>query len=69
MEEDRTNVTRHAGCTVTITCDQAPTIDVRDDSGNPDPYSTGVGLTSTRECATALGGAWMAGPTPTGRIF
>jgi hypothetical protein len=36
VEEDWTNVTRHAdaaGCTVTITCDQAPTVDVRT---NPD---------------------------------
>ncbi|WP_045877861.1 sensor histidine kinase [Pseudofrankia sp. DC12] len=79
VTEAVTNVTRHArasACEVSITCTDHLHIDIRDngtpndDNGangaNGGAWSPGVGLTSMRERATALGGSWTAGPTPTG---
>jgi len=69
------NVARHAGasrCEVTIVCSEALTIEIRDDGaashagGTAAAWRPGVGMTSMRERATALGGGWQAGPTAAG---
>ena len=70
VTEAVTNITRHStasGCLVTIACSTRLTLDIRDDgAGGEQTWSPGVGLTSMRERATALGGTWTAGPTATG---
>ncbi|OHV37548.1 histidine kinase [Pseudofrankia sp. EUN1h] len=75
VTEAVTNVARHAGatrCEVTIGCAETLTIEIRDNgrasdaAGTVTAWSPGVGLTSMRERATALGGAWNAGPTAAG---
>lgn len=73
VTEAVTNVTRHAaasGCRVTIACTDQLTLDIRDDGPGDQTWSPGIGLTSMRERATALGGTWGAGPTGNGgRVF
>lgn len=63
------NVTRHSRastCAVVVGCDNRLTVEIRDDGPPGRSWTPGVGLTSMRERATALGGTWIAGPTPTG---
>jgi signal transduction histidine kinase len=73
VTEAITNITRHAaasGCLVTIVCTDQLTLDIRDDGAGDQTWSPGIGLTSMRERATALGGTWSAGPTGNGgRVF
>jgi two-component system NarL family sensor kinase len=73
ITEAVTNVTRHASatlCQVTIACAGRLTLEIRDDGTGDRNWPPGVGLTSMRERATALGGTWGAGPTATGgRVF
>jgi len=73
VTEAVTNITRHAaasGCLVTIACADQLTLDIRDDGAGDSNWSPGIGLTSMRERATALGGTWSAGPTGNGgRVF
>ncbi|EFC83914.1 sensor histidine kinase [Parafrankia sp. EUN1f] len=78
VTEAVTNVARHAGatrCDVTIDCAEALTIEIRDDgqarrsegrTASTASWTPGVGLTSMRERATALGGTWSGGPTAAG---
>ena len=69
VTEAVTNVARHAGaslCEVTISRGGRLTLDIRDDGPTIQPWTPGVGLTSMRERATALGGVWQAGPTSDG---
>ncbi|WP_327425893.1 sensor histidine kinase [Streptomyces sp. NBC_01236] len=69
VTEAVTNVTRHSGasrCTVTIACDGLLAIEIRDDGAGGALWPPGIGLSSMRERATALGGSWLAGPTPDG---
>ncbi|MGF7237676.1 MAG: sensor histidine kinase [Frankia sp.] len=69
VTEAVTNVTRHARashCVVSIEFGKRMTVEVRDDGTTPGPWAAGVGLTSMRERVTALGGSWVAGPTPDG---
>ncbi|MFG1708532.1 sensor histidine kinase [Nonomuraea sp. M3C6] len=73
ITEAVTNITRHAAasrCQVTITCTDQLSLEIRDDGPDDRQWSPGVGLTSMRERATALGGTWGAGPTGAGgRVF
>ncbi|WP_076812282.1 sensor histidine kinase [Pseudofrankia asymbiotica] len=75
VTEAVTNVARHAGatrCEVALACADALAIEIRDDGrangadGTVTAWAPGVGLASMRERATALGGAWSAGPTVDG---
>ncbi|WP_416981359.1 sensor histidine kinase [Streptomyces sp. T028] len=69
VTEAVTNVTRHAGasrCRVSIACDGHLVIDIRDNGTASRAWTPGIGLTSMRERATALGGTWLAGPTAHG---
>ncbi|SNQ48760.1 Histidine kinase [Frankia canadensis] len=78
VTEAVTNVARHADatrCEVTIGCAEALTIEIRDDgqarrsaggTASVASWTPGVGLTSMRERATALGGTWSGGPTAAG---
>lgn len=69
ITEAVTNVTRHAGaasCSVEIGCDGRLTLEICDDGLHRDSWTPGVGLTSMRERATALGGTYTAGPTDSG---
>jgi two-component system NarL family sensor kinase len=74
VTEAVTNVARHAAatrCDVTLGCAETLTIDIHDDgrtsgTGTATAWTPGVGLTSMRERATALGGTWSAGPTASG---
>jgi signal transduction histidine kinase len=80
VTEAVTNVARHADatrCDVTIDCAEALTIEIRDDgqargsegaTAGMASWTPGVGLTSMRERATALGGTWSAGPTAAGGL-
>jgi signal transduction histidine kinase len=73
VTEAVTNVTRHAAasaCLVSIACADHLVLEIRDDGADDQVWSPGVGLTSMRERATALGGTWSAGPTGSGgRVF
>ena len=71
VQEALTNVLRHAGAAravVTIeTGAHSLAVDVRDDgAGPPAAWSEGHGMAGMRERATALGGAFEAGPAPGG---
>jgi signal transduction histidine kinase len=69
VTEAVTNVARHAAataCTVTIACTDRLTVEIRDDGTSNGHWPPGVGMTSMRERATALGGTWRAGPTGAG---
>ncbi|MEU9019478.1 sensor histidine kinase [Actinomadura sp. NPDC048394] len=73
VTEAVTNVVRHAAasaCTVTIGCAERLTLEIRDDGTSGAAWTPGVGLTSMRERAAALGGTWTAGPADGGgRVF
>jgi DNA-binding NarL/FixJ family response regulator len=69
VTEAVTNGARHAAgtaCTVTIACADWLTLEIRDDGTSDRLWPPGVGMTSMRERATALGGTWRAGPTGAG---
>jgi len=57
---------------VTISCAETLAIEIRDNGrasdaeGSAPAWRPGVGLTSMRERATALGETWSAGPTTAG---
>ena len=62
--EALTNAVRHADarrCDITLTADQALTVEVTDDGkGLPDDPTPGIGLSSMRERAEELGGTFTA---------
>ncbi|MBL7500815.1 sensor histidine kinase [Frankia sp. CNm7] len=75
VTEAVTNVAKHTGatrCEVTIDCAETLTVEIRDDGhasgseGTATTWTPGVGLTSMRERAMALGGTWSAGPAAGG---
>ena len=71
VQEALTNVLRHAGAkraVVTIAAaENLLAVDVSDDGSGPTPqWTEGHGVAGMRERATALGGAFDAGPAPSG---
>ena len=68
VQEALTNATRHApGAAVTVRIAAAAgQVDVSVDSGGPPGHGSGMGLTSMRERAQAVGGTCTAGPGGSG---
>ena len=67
--EALTNVARHSrasSAVVRLRCGERLEVSVSDDGPTVGSWSPGVGLQTMRDRAAELGGAFSAGPSPTG---